>query len=359
MSKKYRAGIIGCGRVAGWLEDDSKRSHPCTHAGAYLQTPRVELAAVAGRDKKNAKKFAKRFGVPAAYDDYRKMLADEKLDIVSVCTPAPSHHQMVLAAAAAGVKGILCEKAIATSLAEADRMVAVCRAKGVKLAVNHPRRYASDFRAVKKWLREGIIGDVIGATAHCSGNLIHTGSHLFDILRLFFNDAASVESVELEGGTGDAEGVSGYAEDEADKDDGLLDVGGVGSVTFADGVRVNVQGRHRDYFRFEIEIDGVRGQIKIGNGIFGLYGVGEAPYASGFKGLVPAPMPPVRDHGNVWVGAVNDLIDAIKNDKEPLSSGDDGLKALELALAFHVANGRKTKKISLPLKNRRLRITSR
>ena len=75
------------------------------------------------------------------YSSYEEMLQREELDIVSVCTHAPLHAPVTLAAAEAGVKAVFCEKAIATSLAEADAMVAACDERNVKLVINHTRRW--------------------------------------------------------------------------------------------------------------------------------------------------------------------------------------------------------------------------
>jgi len=131
--KKYKVGIIGCGRVAGLLEDDALRNYPCTHMGGYLKHSQIEVVACCSKTAEDAQRFADKFEIPRVYTDYMKMFANEKLDIVSVAAYAPTRAQMTIAAAKSGVKGIFCEKAMATSLAEADQMISVCAETGTVL----------------------------------------------------------------------------------------------------------------------------------------------------------------------------------------------------------------------------------
>ena len=88
---KYKVGIIGCGRIAGYLEDDPLRGKPCTHVGVYQSIPSLKVTSCCSRTESNATRFAERFSIKECYTDYRKMLAEEDLDIVSIATYAPSH----------------------------------------------------------------------------------------------------------------------------------------------------------------------------------------------------------------------------------------------------------------------------
>ncbi|MBN2145496.1 MAG: Gfo/Idh/MocA family oxidoreductase, partial [Candidatus Aureabacteria bacterium] len=136
-STRYRAGIIGCGRIAGKLEDDPLREHPCTHAGIYSSSSKIELAACCCPDINRAAEFADKWKMPAWYVSSEEMFAKEKLDIVSICTPASFHADMTIQAAQAGVKAVFCEKPMALSLEEADRMLECCHKNRVLLTINH------------------------------------------------------------------------------------------------------------------------------------------------------------------------------------------------------------------------------
>lgn len=118
------------------------------------------------------------------------MLRKEKLDIVSVCTWPPFHCEMTERAAEERVKGIICEKPMAMSLAEADRMITACRKSGTKLAIGHMRRFLNMYTEAKNILNSGIIGEpelIHGASV---GDLLSDGTHLIDLIRFINEDKA-------------------------------------------------------------------------------------------------------------------------------------------------------------------------
>ena len=125
----YRVGIIGCGGIGR------------DHARAYTTIPGVEIVAGAEINAENATRFTEQFGTVRIHEDYREMLAREELDLVSVCTWPPTHCDATVAAAESGVRGIMCEKPMATNLGEADRMLGACDAHGTRLAVGHQHRF--------------------------------------------------------------------------------------------------------------------------------------------------------------------------------------------------------------------------
>ncbi|MCK5506666.1 MAG: Gfo/Idh/MocA family oxidoreductase, partial [Thermodesulfovibrionia bacterium] len=141
-SKAYKTAIIGCGRVGWLLNKDPLIPHkPCTHAGAYSDIARTDLSAAADINPKRLNAFAQEYGIEGAYPDYREMLEKEKPEIVSVCAYAPDRFSMVKDSVERGVKGIWCEKAIATSLTEADEMIRLCDESNTKMIVSHMRRW--------------------------------------------------------------------------------------------------------------------------------------------------------------------------------------------------------------------------
>ena len=105
-----RAAVIGLGRIGTTLEDDPKRIHPCTHAGALESLPGVELVSGAARSNASAERFKERWGLQNVYTDYSEMIQKEKLDIIGIATNPETHAEIVEAIAPMGIKGILCEK---------------------------------------------------------------------------------------------------------------------------------------------------------------------------------------------------------------------------------------------------------
>ena len=83
----YKCAIIGCGKIAGDYEKAIPTSWSFTHAGAYHLCPETNLIAVADTDPEVLKRFGEKWGVEKLYGDYREMIDNEEIDIVSLCLP--------------------------------------------------------------------------------------------------------------------------------------------------------------------------------------------------------------------------------------------------------------------------------
>src|SRR5215470_17506941 len=116
-----------------------------------------------------------------AFTNAREMLQSVRPHAVVISTTAPSHHEFVCDAAATGVRYILCEKPMATSLAACDSMIAACREAGVKLAVNHQMRFMEQYSAIKELIDTPEFGGLRSMIV-TSGNfgLAMNGSHYFE-----------------------------------------------------------------------------------------------------------------------------------------------------------------------------------
>ena len=119
------------------------------------------------------------------FEQTEELLAQTKPDFVIVATTAPSHATLTCLAAERGAKYILCEKPMAVSLAECDRMLAVCAEHGVRLAINHPMRFMEIYTEPRRLVASEEFGGVTSATV-ISGNagLAMVGSHFFEMFRL-------------------------------------------------------------------------------------------------------------------------------------------------------------------------------
>lgn len=141
---RLKVGIVGCGKIA------------INHAKALHAMPEVELAACSDTSKERADSFAAAHGIAHAYDDLEALLGSG-LDAVTICTPHPTHEAIVIAAAEHGLH-VLCEKPIAITLDEADRMVEATAAAGVKFGVLFQRRFWPAARRVRTAIDDGRIG---------------------------------------------------------------------------------------------------------------------------------------------------------------------------------------------------------
>ena len=145
---KVRVGIVG-----------SRFQADCI-AGAVKAVPEeAELVAVASPTKGNAADFAKRHGVTNAYTDYRDLLRDKQVELISITAPNNLHAQITIDAAKAG-KHVVCEKPLCITLEEADAMIDACQKAGVLLLYAEELFFAPKYVKAKQMADEGAFGRV-------------------------------------------------------------------------------------------------------------------------------------------------------------------------------------------------------
>lgn len=288
-----KVGIIGVGRIGALLEEDKLRQHPCTHLAAYKATKKCEVVAIADIDFDKAQKVADKWGVPAKYKDYQTMCQVHKPDIISVCTPTETHAEILYEIVKFKPKLVFMEKPLAHNLDAAKEMVDVCQDHNVKLAVNHTRRWHPAYQRAKRFIDKGEIGDVRRIVGYCSGEPLNDGIHMFDLFNF-------------------------YAGGEADKICSFVSL-------------------KLPYLFFEIDIFGDDGRIVVpSNGrSLRVYKPAQSRYYTGYRELILA------DGGGYgktrltpMLRAVRNLIFSVEKDQQPLCTGVDGFKALELALKW-------------------------
>jgi predicted dehydrogenase len=103
--------------------------------------------------------FAKRHDVPRALTNYREMLKLDELDVVSIALPNDLHAEVTIAAAEAG-KHVICEKPLATTLEEADAMIAACVGAGVQLMYAEELCFAPKYVRAKELVNSGALGEI-------------------------------------------------------------------------------------------------------------------------------------------------------------------------------------------------------
>ena len=146
LSKVVRWGLIGCGDIS------RKRVAP-----ALRDSPFCELVAVSRARAELAESFAREFGARRWCAEWQELLTDYEVDAIYVATPVHLHAEQTIAAAERG-KHVLCEKPMALSVADCDRMIAACRANDVKLGVAYYRHFYPVVRRVKELLDSGDLG---------------------------------------------------------------------------------------------------------------------------------------------------------------------------------------------------------
>ena len=142
--QRYRAALVGCSRMGAFIDNEvPPPRRPYSHAAGYEACERTDMVACSDLRPEVMEQVGRRYGVPAdrQYTDYRQMIEAEKPEILSVATQPEQRREVVVFAAAHGVRAIYAEKAFSASLADADAMVEACEAHGVVLNMGTNRRW--------------------------------------------------------------------------------------------------------------------------------------------------------------------------------------------------------------------------
>ena len=147
MSRKYRWGIIGLGKIAEKF------------AEGLQVLPDAQLYAVASRTQQKADDFAQRFSVPNAFGNYRDMLSNRNIDIIYIATPHTRHYENTMMCLEAGYP-VLCEKPFAMNSFEVKKMISKSREKGILLMEAMWTAFLPSIKRIKSVINEGVIGKV-------------------------------------------------------------------------------------------------------------------------------------------------------------------------------------------------------
>ena len=276
--EKVKAAIVGLGRIASLLEEDSRREKPCTHAGAIAANADCTLAAGCDTDEERRGLFAKRWGA-AVYANAAEMIRAQNPQILVIATHPDSHYHYCRLAADSGVPVVICEKPLADRLSDA-RKIAALEKRGITIITNHERRYSADYIKAKGILALGGLGDIqsVRAVLYMGKNkrlldvFWHDGTHLADAL--MFLTGSALKHKKCRGAKLAASAGTAWLEGELRRGNGVP-VPAIMEI-----------GAGRDHLVFEIEFSCAKGRLRIGNGLFEVWQSGESPYAEKFRSLV-------------------------------------------------------------------------
>jgi predicted dehydrogenase len=313
--EKIKAAIVGLGRIASLLEEDSLREKPCTHAGALAANPDCILAAGSDIDEERRDLFAKKWQVPV-YADAAKMIRIHAPHILVIATHPDSHYRYCRLAADSGVPVVICEKPLADNIGEA-RKIKRLGEQGTIIITNHERRYAHDYIRARAVLDGGKLGKLLsvravlymGKTKRLLDVLWHDGTHLADAIMFLAN--ATLKHRRRWGAKLTANAGTAWLEGALQSIPVIIEIGA-----------------GRDHLAFEMEFSCEKGRLRIGNGIFEVWESAPSPYAEQFRSL--------KQTGETFSGPTgyfaNMVEDAVKCAREggiPFSGAADGLRVIE------------------------------
>lgn len=341
-----RYALIGCGRIA------------TNHIKAVLNN-HLELIAVCDIREEQMENLLSKHSLQEnteikRYTDYRQMIAENTLDLVSIATESGSHAEIALYCIDHGVHVII-EKPMAMNMQDADAIIRRSKEKNVKVSACHQNRFNIAVQELRKALEAGRFGRLSHGSIHVrwnrnkdyydqapwrgkwatdGGALMNQCIHGIDLLRWMMGN----EIEEVYGQT--RRQFHGYLEAE--------DVG-MAVIKFKNGAIATVEGTTNVYpqnLEETLYVFGEKGTVKLGGKSTNNIDVWEfADKTDGDtrnKGLEEATS---NVYGNGHTSLFADMVDAIQNDREPYVDAQAGRNALELVLAIY-----KSQKTGMPVK---------
>lgn len=335
MSENYRAAVVGCGfigaadQVSGTAIGQQVENLDGTHFGALSGHPKIDLVAGSSRDEGRRERFKERAGV-RVYADWKKMLEEENLDIVSVATYAPSHAEISIGCAQAGVRGVYCEKPIANRVSDADDMLSTCEQNGTHLVINHNRRYNPNGKATQERIASGDLGDLTSVNLQwATGRTGGVGTHIIDAMCMYLGQRVAAVS-----GTMDLAGKPDCRGPE------FKDYGTWGVLRMDSGLMVTVDAADYSVLPAQISINGTKGRaITAGDDV-------EFEYWDGRRDRLPSQ----KGELNSMDRAVAALVDAIDGNAKFPYSAVESVNVLETIVGFHLSHDHNGAWVQLPLK---------
>ncbi len=326
-----RFGLIGCGRVAP------------RHAQSLAQLPETRLVAVADVKPSRAENFAQEYRA-AMHSDHRSLLERDDVDAVSICVPSGLHAEVTLDALAAG-KHVLVEKPIALNLADADRMIAAAKARGLTLGVVLQNRYNSPMQDVRRLIDSGGLGrlylgavcvrwyrpqsyyedDWHGTWAMDGGALMNQSIHHIDALQWFMGPVASVQAYTA---------TLAHAMEAEDV--------GVAVLRLANGALATVEGSTLTWpqnLEGSVAIFGERGSVKVGGTALNRITVWkvDGQLEQEAEILTSQRVDPPSVYGYSHREVIRDFAQALLEGRSPGTPGAEARRSLELVLAIYRA----------------------
>lgn len=315
--KSYRAAIVGCGRIGSLFSKDPLRKGIVTHAAAYKNNRQTTLVAACDIDASRLREFGNLWTISSLYSDLNNMLREEKIDILSICTPPSAHYSVLKEVVKYSPKAIFCEKPLSDNIGDGERMVRLCAKKNIILQVDHQRRFDPLHISLRKFIDSKKMGDVQQANFYYTAGSKNTGSHMFDILRFFFGDVEWVEAF--------------FSKNTSGKDD---DPNLDGLLKFKSGLISTFQACDvNKYLIFELNCFLEGGRVVLKNSGFALdmYKARASKYFSGYKEPMKMKSSFKTDYQrNYMADAVAHLLACIREKRESMSSGRDGLAVLKI-----------------------------
>jgi inositol 2-dehydrogenase len=325
--KKLGIGVVGIGEMGRRHAENLRRN-----------VPEARLVAVADVSEERVRQTAAELELDSFYTSLEAMLENKEIQAVLIATPDKFHAQAVVQAAAAG-KDVLCEKPLALNMADAHAALAAVSKAGTRLQVGFMRRYDPGYAAAMKRIEAGEIGvpvifksigrdkdqpPIAAYESNVNGMIFYTNTiHDFDLARWLMGD--EVARVQAYTTSTIRPEVAKYGDV----------VASVVNLQYQRGAIGNVESYAQAVYGYDVrtEIVGSKGSILVGSldrapVVFLTERGGEQMLADHF----------LSRFADAYLAEVRDFVQSILHDREPRVSGDDGLRALAIAVAAEASH---------------------
>ena len=300
--RTVNVGVIGVGAMGE------------NHVRVYHKMEEANLMGVSDVSERALKKIEKKYDAKG-YTDYCELLANPEIEVVSVCVPTTFHHDVVMEAIR-HKKHVLVEKPIAFTLTEAEEMIAAAKDAGVILATGHVERFNPAVQKAKELIDDGVIGDIVSAFAKRVGPLpprikdvgvsIDLAIHDLDIMNYLFEEEITQVYGTMNSSFDDSE-FEDHAEIMVSFDNESTGIIEVNWLT--------------PYKRRELELTGTAGIISVDYIQQSIEVFGK--FAQDIEIVHEEPLK----------GELKSFLNSVVEEKEPVITGEDGLKALKMVIA--------------------------
>ena len=300
--RTVNVGVIGVGAMGE------------NHVRVYHKMEEANLMGVSDVSERALKKIEKKYGAKG-YTDYCELLANPEIEVVSVCVPTTFHHAVVMEAIK-HKKHVLVEKPIAFTLTEAEEMIAAAKEAGVILATGHVERFNPAVQKAKELIDDGVIGDIVSKKKKRVGPLpprikdvgvsIDLAIHDLDIMNYLFEEEITQVYGTMNSSFDDSE-FEDHAEIMVSFDNESTGIIEVNWLT--------------PYKRRELELTGTAGIISVDYIQQSIEVFGK--FAQDIEIVHEEPLK----------GELKSFLNSVVEEKEPVITGEDGLKALKMVIA--------------------------
>jgi predicted dehydrogenase len=345
MTPPVRFGIVGAGAIA-----------TRGHIPSLQRIPGAQVVAICDTNLERARQAARQFGIPHAFDDFRAVAAHPEVDAITIGVPNIFHAPATLAALEAG-KHVLCEKPLATTVADGEAMVAAAGRAGKILAINMSGRPRPEFLAMRAAVQEGRLGKVSYALSRRmrrsgipgfgswftrkelagGGATMDIGVHMLDAVLwiMGFPQIAAVRG-EVQAVHGPHERcLGGWGADRVPG--GTFDVDDLAAMhlRLADGGLVTVEISWAFHGRDEERVQ-LAGDLGGADFFPDLYGKENALRLFRLEGDMPVEIiPSIPQVEGAWAHGLLRFADAVRGIGTPLATGEEGLAVLRLLDAVY------------------------